>query len=305
MNILGTEIDKKGDTLIINRSDFLAFSPAYTFFIREIADLIDSKNGNPFTSWEDNNTEIIWAELDKKIIGILCYNKEYVDSPWPFLAINLTATHKDFRQRGIHTIMNKYFENRAVELGCLGIRATVNVNNSVRLITAKKDNLHEMLRVYSNTIDTNEIINDDIDIQGPMKLLDSPIKEEFSDFLKREQERLTSLGYNIAISKGILDFKSEDMSVIWTKENNKVTGFIGYIDNKIKHRVILNVLIYSNKNLEKQLFNFLSKIANDLNCKCIFRTVGVKDEHSINQSLDLKFEESFKLLFKKVNYGKI
>ena len=305
MNILGTEIDKKGDTLTVKHSKFLAFSPAYTFFIREMADLIDDKNAHPFTTWEDNNTEIIWVELEKKIVGILCYNKEYVNAPWPFLAITLTATHKDFRQRGIHTIMNKYFENRAANLGCLGIRATVNVNNSVRLITAKKDNLHEMLRVYSRMIDPNEITNNDTLVQGPVKLLDSPIKEEFSNFLKEEQDRLTSLGYDRTISKGILDIKSDEMDIIWTEENNRVTGFIGYVISKVKHRVISNVFIYSDKHLEDQLFNSLLKIANSLNCACIYRTVGVKDSYSVNQSLDLKFEENFRLLFKRVEHGKI
>ncbi len=143
--ILGTEIDKKNTSICIKHSNTLAYTPAYTFFIKEIANLIDNKHGHPYTSWDDDECEIIWAEIDNDVVAILCYSTAYKNYQMPFLAIQLTAVKEQFRSRGIHTILNKYFEQRARELECLAIRATVHVTNTVRLESTKKDKLTPLL----------------------------------------------------------------------------------------------------------------------------------------------------------------
>ena len=150
---LATEVDKKGSRVIVKRSKNLAFSPAYSFFIREKADLIDAGNGSSYTSWDDHECGIIWCEIDNVIVGIFSYNKSFVDRPVPFLAIQLTAVKSEYRERGIHTIMNKYFEQTAKEFGSEFIRATVNLNNSVRLASAKKDKLDPLYIVMTKRID--------------------------------------------------------------------------------------------------------------------------------------------------------
>lgn len=144
--ILGTEVDKKDSRLVIKHSESLAFSPAYTFFIRQVADLIDNNHGMPYTLWNDD-CEIIWAEIEGKIVGMICYENTYVNDLIPFLAIQLTAVHDEYRQRGIHTVLNTYFEKRAKDLNCVAIRATVHVNNTVRLESTKKDKLNPLLTV--------------------------------------------------------------------------------------------------------------------------------------------------------------
>lgn len=153
--ILGTEVDKKGSTLVIKHSDSLSFSPAYTFFIRQMADLIDNHNGMAYTTWDDSNCGIIWAEIENTVVGIICYDKSWITDPIPYLAIQLTAVSGKYRQRGIHKTMNNYFEEIARNLNCVAIRATVNLKNSVRLATAEKDQLVPMLVIMTKRIDND------------------------------------------------------------------------------------------------------------------------------------------------------
>ena len=140
IDILGEEIDKKGSTLIIKHSSTLAYSPAYSFFLRQVAELIDNKHGAPAMIWSDDQCGIIWAESDGIIYGIFAYTKEAVER-FKILSITLTAVDRQYRERGVHTILNKYFEETAKNLGCFITEATVNPNNTVRLATAKKDGL--------------------------------------------------------------------------------------------------------------------------------------------------------------------
>jgi GNAT superfamily N-acetyltransferase len=150
--VIGQEIDKLGDTLIIKHSEHLAFSPAYTSFVRHMMQLIDSDHHSACTVWDDGSCAILWAELNGKIVGIFCYETTYTTASIPFLAIQLTAVEPEYRQRGIHKIMNKYFEQMAIKLGCVAIRATVNVRNRVRLVSAEKDKLVPLIGIMTKVI---------------------------------------------------------------------------------------------------------------------------------------------------------
>ena len=152
--ILGHEVDKKGMNLVIKFSPTLSFNPAYTFFIREVASLIDNNNGLPYTYWNDRDGSIIWAEdaETNKVVGILCYDTSLIKKKMPHLSIILTAVDIDYRQRGIHQIMNRYYEEQARLNNCIAIRATVNLNNHVRFKTAEKDNLSSLFYIMSKKI---------------------------------------------------------------------------------------------------------------------------------------------------------
>lgn len=152
--ILGKEVDKKGLQLVIKYSPTVSFTPAYTFFIREVASLIDNNNGLPYTYWEDKHSSIIWAEEEesKKVVGILCYDTSLAKKKMPHFSINLTAVDENYRQRGIHQIMNRYYEEQARLHNCVAIRATVNLNNHVRFKTAEKDNLSPLFYLMSKQI---------------------------------------------------------------------------------------------------------------------------------------------------------
>lgn len=151
---LGNEVDKKGSSLIIKHSSTASFTPAYTFFLREIASLIDNKNGLPYTYWNDRDCSMIWAEeLETgKVVGILCYDTSFSKKMMPHFSIILTAVDENYRQRGIHTIMNSYYEDQARLNNCIAIRATVNMNNHVRFKTAEKDNLKPLFYIMSKQL---------------------------------------------------------------------------------------------------------------------------------------------------------
>lgn len=139
IEILSEEILKDGRIMTVKHSPTIAFSPAYTFFLRQVADLIDNGHGSKFTSWDDNSTGIIWGEIENKIVAIFAYHTEQVK--YGVLNVMLTAVDKDHRGNGIHTLLNKHFEKTATKLGCSVTAATVHPNNSVRLKTAEKDGL--------------------------------------------------------------------------------------------------------------------------------------------------------------------
>jgi hypothetical protein len=137
---LGQETDKKGSLLTIKRSKSLAYSPAYTFYVRQVVELIENKHTFDSNTWDDDECGIIWAEDQDKICGIFCYNKAWIKT-LKMLTIQLTAVGTDYRQRGIHSILNKYFEQTARELNCCITVATVSPKNTVRLATCEKDGL--------------------------------------------------------------------------------------------------------------------------------------------------------------------
>lgn len=139
IEILGQDKDKTGCLLTIKRSQRLAFSPAYATFVKQMAELIENGHAHNFATWSDDDCGIIWAECQTKICGIFCYNKERINEK--LLFVQLTGVEKEYRKRGIHTILNKYFEQTANELGCHVTVATVSPANTVRLSSCEKDNL--------------------------------------------------------------------------------------------------------------------------------------------------------------------
>lgn len=134
---LGKEILKTGETIVIKHSAQLALSPAYTFFLREMANLMDEGFAFNLTSWRDKDCGIVWGEIDNNITGIFAYSKEGIWSD--IMLILLTAVEKGHRKKGIHTILNRYYEKIAKNLGCNFTCATVSHKNKIRLITAEKD----------------------------------------------------------------------------------------------------------------------------------------------------------------------
>lgn len=151
INVLGTDFDKKGTELLIKHSDNICFTPAYTFFLRELASTIDNKNLPPYIWWDDQEPGVIWAEDKGQVVGLICYD-DYSKKMMPHLSIILTAVAESYRQRGIHQIMNRYFEEEAKKQNCIAVRATVHLNNHVRLKSAEKDNLSPLMLIMSKEL---------------------------------------------------------------------------------------------------------------------------------------------------------
>jgi GNAT superfamily N-acetyltransferase len=134
--LLGKEKDKNGREIEIIKTTGLAMSPIYTFFLREMADLIDEGYGYPATTWEDKNCEAVYATFDDKILGHIVYSKEYLqrNNLW----ITLGAVRKEERGLGIYTLLRKYFEGIAKEYDCSAITSHIHIKNKVGLSSAEK-----------------------------------------------------------------------------------------------------------------------------------------------------------------------
>lgn len=131
---LDAETDKLGNKINIFRTDQLGMSPIYTFFLRQMAELIDKGFGTSTTTWDDKTCGAVYAEQDGKILGHIVYDTTKPGHLW----ITLSAVDENCRGRGIYTILHKYFEQIAKEKGCQYISSYVHVKNRVRQKSAEK-----------------------------------------------------------------------------------------------------------------------------------------------------------------------
>lgn len=130
---------KEGKVLEFKHSEHLHFSPPYTYFLRKIADLIDEGNGLAFTMWKDRSSGILWAEEDGKIVGIICYSKLATSEKLPYLFVHLYTLEDGYREKGIGSTLNEYFEQVAKNLYCKAVRRSALLVDRVRA-----DDLHKL-----------------------------------------------------------------------------------------------------------------------------------------------------------------
>ncbi len=133
---LNKEIDKTKAELQIFHSEKIAFSPVYTFFIRQMADLIDAGHSFPKTTWSDDNCGAIYAEENGIIVGAIIYSTAYINKKC--LWIELSCVKSECRNRGIYSILHNYFEMIAKKMNCDYIASHVHKNNTTRLKSAEK-----------------------------------------------------------------------------------------------------------------------------------------------------------------------
>lgn len=97
VELLGQAELKTGQTIVIKHSSTLALSPAYTVFLREMANLMDNGHAFAGTSWQDIHCGIIWGEVDGEIAGIFAYSRQDIDRD-QLINIVLTAVVQQYRQ---------------------------------------------------------------------------------------------------------------------------------------------------------------------------------------------------------------
>ncbi len=134
---IALETDNLGNEIEILKTDTLAMSPIYTFFLRHMAELIDNGHAYPMTAWEDQDCGAVYAVENGKILGHIVYSTEKIKESG-FLWIVLSAVDKDCRGRGIYTMLHKHFEDIAKQMGCWSIASHIHKNNKVRLASAEK-----------------------------------------------------------------------------------------------------------------------------------------------------------------------
>jgi GNAT superfamily N-acetyltransferase len=135
--ILDEVYDKNGEKVIVKWSKGLAFSPAYLLFLKQQAELIENGHGTNFTTWNDSECGVIYTTNDKgRVSGFIVYDHSEIETK-KMLSIVLTAVDHDFRNRGLYSIMHKWFEEITKRMGGNRIRATVSPRNIHRLKTCE------------------------------------------------------------------------------------------------------------------------------------------------------------------------
>ena len=130
---LASEVDKQGNQIEIYRVEKIGMSPIFTFFLRQIANLIDNGHGFAVTSWDDD-CGAIYAMQGDQILGHIVYDTSKKGVLW----ITLSAVEENCRGRGIYTILHNHFEQTAREMGCWLISSHIHTKNQVRLKSAEK-----------------------------------------------------------------------------------------------------------------------------------------------------------------------
>jgi hypothetical protein len=151
--LLGTDVDKLGNTVEVYQSKKLGWSPAYVFFLKQYVELIENGHGFPHTTWDDDRCSIVYAKIQGQIVGIIAYDPahpEYKESLW----ITLSAVDTVCRQQGIYKILHNYLEKIALELEKLMIASQVHINNIPRLASAKSVGMKPVYYIIGKKIST-------------------------------------------------------------------------------------------------------------------------------------------------------
>jgi GNAT superfamily N-acetyltransferase len=129
------EKDKHGRSILVKTVAKIGGSEMYSFFLRQMADLIDNGHSNPTTTWEDTHGAVYATELDGTILGHIVYLHNVEKQ---MIWITLSAVAPEARGRGLYTLMHHYIEHIGKSLKCTSIQSVVHVDNTVRLASAKK-----------------------------------------------------------------------------------------------------------------------------------------------------------------------
>lgn len=134
---IDTITDKLGNSLEIHHSESLVWSPAYSSFLRGLADLIDQKFRYPIRTWNDDTCGVFYAVQDNKIVGHVVYSLDQGAASKTVWVIE-GAVEPEYRQRGIYTSLYKHMEDYLKSIGCLILGSTVHRDNHARLASAAK-----------------------------------------------------------------------------------------------------------------------------------------------------------------------
>ena len=109
-------------------SESLVDSPVYEYFETQKAEFIkyllsiNEMFAKDHTTYQDQ-TSILWAEIDNKPIGSICFSK--VDVSKRLMALNFIDAETD----SVRKIMYQYFERMSKELDCVEISHRVSLKD--------------------------------------------------------------------------------------------------------------------------------------------------------------------------------
>lgn len=287
---LAEEVDKLGNKLTVNHSK-LEFSPAYSFFLRQQAELVDSNQCAPCTYWEDKTSEIIWIEIDNKIVASSCFTTKLIDHPmFPSISTHSTFVNVQYRRRGIQKILFKHFQNIARQYNCRVISQTIEINNVSRLTGAKADGLNILISVFIKNISTKKYFEDNIKIdQDPVG---KPIFEYFKKEKIKLKNHLVGLGHREEIASSLTSFDEHTVGLMWVENQGNIKNIVSFNKTEIKKG---SLSIYTADSYE-----YLDALAIHLDCSRAAIKLSIKDIEETKKIKDCGFGHVYFVLYKQV-----
>jgi hypothetical protein len=288
---LADEIDALGNTVTVHHSK-LEFSPAYSFFLKQQADLIDNGQCAPCTYWEDDNSEIIWVERDGKVIGTSCFTTKLLNrSVLPLIYTHSTFVNSQYRRIGIQKILFKYFQNIAEKYNCKAISQTIGINNFPRLEGTKANGLNPLTSIFIKNVDKTKLIEDHISLD--LDPIGKPIFEFFLKDREKLKKYLVELGHSDSVAHALTAFDETTTGLMWIEDESGIRELISFDKKEIKKGKLSIQTTFS--------YKYIDTLANYFNCSRIVIKLSVKDTVGSQIAKDYGFDHIYFVLYKQIN----
>jgi GNAT superfamily N-acetyltransferase len=109
----------------------------YSFFLKQLAELIDLELAYPMISWTDDDGAV-YATIDDTIVGCVIFNIGGPSKDPNIFWISLTGVDKEYRKQGIMTQLHVEAEQLAKENNCTIVSSLIHRNNQAGLKSAMK-----------------------------------------------------------------------------------------------------------------------------------------------------------------------
>jgi ribosomal protein S18 acetylase RimI-like enzyme len=127
--VLGQELNKKNQNVVVKLADTIAETPVLPFFLKNYAELIEHGHAHSVMAGT-NMSKAIYLEIDNKVVAHIVFDilKDVYSTAW----IVFSCVDKDYRNLGLYKIMHKYFEAHSKKIGATKIASFVHLNNKPR-----------------------------------------------------------------------------------------------------------------------------------------------------------------------------
>ena len=119
------------ETYACFHTDHLALSPAYSSFLRGVAEMVDLGHGYGMTTWKDEECQTMYVQdVTKGEPGpIAAYTVFRIVPEQNYIWIEFTGVNEGYRGKGLYRFLHENYEQLAKSLGIKKLSGNVNVNN--------------------------------------------------------------------------------------------------------------------------------------------------------------------------------
>ncbi len=121
-----------GTVVHFYQSASLCYSPAYSYFLKCTAEMIDEGLILPLTDWTDDRCGIIYGKIENTVVSFILYDLDYdLQDRKQAIFISKTFVEKIHRRKGIYKKMEELLILFAKELEYASMATIINKDNSV------------------------------------------------------------------------------------------------------------------------------------------------------------------------------